>query len=196
MGMEECFCRGRNKDCRHCNGFGLIRPDLSPPIALIYPSRSRSKNNKQFAWRGKTKSKKKKKKIQINVATSSLTLPQASISKETAIVDKAMEALKAENYLLAKEIWTQESDAGNPRAQAALGLLYYKGLGVEKNLEESFRWFLESAKNDLLKGQVAVANMYFKGLGVSRDFVSAYIWARLASRSGNEKAKEIGRAHV
>lgn len=191
MNMKECFCRGRNKECCHCGGFGFIRMDLSPPAALIYPSSLKSKNKTQINFHVKTKKRKKKDKIKNPITVGGMLFSQSSIGKELSIVNKGMAALNSGNILLAKELWIQEAESGNSMAQAALGLLYYKGLGVEKNLEKAFRWFFESAKNGHPKSQVNVATMFIRGQGVSKDLVSAYLWAKIASRKGNEKAKSL-----
>jgi TPR repeat protein len=69
-----------------------------------------------------------------------------------------------------------KTDEKNALAQYYLGMMYFKGQGVEKNYEEAGKWFRKAAENRLPQAQYKLAELYTDGEGVPRDFEFAYIW--------------------
>lgn len=203
--MKECYCRGRNKECAHCNGFGFIRPDFSSnvPAELLSRPKSRPQKRKKSQWRQDKTAHQGKQKRRNNRSHESGQEFQAPIKRTKSnappitniktLKNAGLDALNAGNYELAKEIWTQQAENDNPAAQAALGLMYWKGVGVERDLEKSFRWYLQSAESGHAKAQATVASMFSKGTGVSKCMLNAYIWASLASRYGEKRGYLISR---
>lgn len=73
---------------------------------------------------------KKKKKIKKKVATP---------------YGQGVAAYRAGEFKKAHNIWLVVAKGGNPKALNALGHLYRKGLGVEKNLDTARQWYGKSA---------------------------------------------------
>jgi len=89
-------------------------------------------------------------------------------------------------------------------------VMYALGLGVEKDQERAFEWYLRSAMKGHPGAQSGVGWYYEVGLGMpSPDLVRAYMWYVLSAMGGDVDAaisqeevikkmtkEEIDRAHV
>ncbi|WP_221032072.1 tetratricopeptide repeat protein [Actomonas aquatica] len=79
---------------------------------------------------------------------------------------------------------------GHASAMSALGLMYFKGQGVEHDEEACLEWTRRAAE----KGHVvAMSNMGFlleRGIGAEADVAEALRWYELAADEGNELALE------
>jgi TPR repeat protein len=73
-------------------------------------------------------------------------------------------------------------------SQFNLGVMYRSGLGVSKDEEEAFYWFLRSAENGYEKAQTIVATYLLEGKHVERDYIMALHWLRLAMSEGNAES--------
>jgi TPR repeat protein len=74
-------------------------------------------------------------------------------------------------------------------AQHALGVLYLKGRGVERNATEAARWFERAARNGNLAGLVEHAILLFNGEGVAANEELAAKAFRQAAARGNAIAQ-------
>ncbi len=76
-----------------------------------------------------------------------------------------------------------------PDAQHALGVLYLKGHGVDKNLAEAAKWFLKAAQNGSTAGEVEYAILLFNGEGVPANEELAAKYFKRAAYAGNAIAQ-------
>ena len=74
------------------------------------------------------------------------------------------------------EALTEKANEGDRQAQYDLGMLYYTGREVERNLELGAQWFLKAAQQGLAEAQFAVGRCYFFGQGVPRDKATGAGW--------------------
>lgn len=74
-------------------------------------------------------------------------------------------------------------------AQHALGVLYLKGRGVDRNPAEAARWFQRAARNGSLAGEVEHAILLFNGQGVPANEALAARGFRRAALKGNAIAQ-------
>ena len=88
------------------------------------------------------------------------------------------------NYEKALKIWTVEADEGNRKAFYNIGLLYFFGNGVEKNLPLAFEYCQKAAFMGSPRAQNNLAFMYIKGLGVEKSYIDSYVWASVAIKHG------------
>ena len=58
---------------------------------------------------------------------------------------EGMAAYEQGDYQLALQLWLPDAQRGDERAQAAVGLLYYDGLGVERDVAGGNLQFVEAA---------------------------------------------------
>jgi TPR repeat protein len=81
------------------------------------------------------------------------------LKKATTPYGKGVIAYRAGDFKDAHDIWLPVAKDGNPKAQNALGHLYRQGLGVEKNLETSRKWYTKSATRGDSVGQFSLGDI-------------------------------------
>ena len=84
--------------------------------------------------------------------------------------------------------WSGAAADGDPDAQYALGALYSRGRGVNRNQDKANEWYLIAARNGQVEAQYRMGIRFRTGDGLPKDFVRAYRWLRLASSNGHRKA--------
>ena len=106
---------------------------------------------------------------------------------ECAIRGGEYTAFDRADYATSLKIWLPQAQAGDPEAQAYVGEIYEKGLGLEPDYDLAAAWYKKAAKQGLTRAQINLGNLYEKGLGVEKDPVKALNWYRQASGVGAEK---------
>lgn len=81
------------------------------------------------------------------------------------------------------------AEKGEPRAQTDLGLLYAKGIGVEKDYPTALQWFQRAAAQNAPRAQYYVGLMYERGYGVPRSYEAALEWYRRAAANNSPLAE-------
>lgn len=71
-----------------------------------------------------------------------------------------------------------------PQAQYDLGVMYFKGIGTEKNPSFAYRWFYMAANQGHARAQNDLAVMLSRGIGVKQNNSEAYIWFLKAAEQG------------
>jgi TPR repeat protein len=101
------------------------------------------------------------------------------------------------NISLGVEMLSRLASNGELAAQKRLGKIYAKGDLVERDVEESFRWFLLAAEQGDADSQMSVATSYAKGkdLGVEQDLAKANNWYRKAAEAGIGGAQLVLGSH-
>ena len=90
----------------------------------------------------------------------------------------------------------ERAEAGDAAAQRDLGVDYYTGDGVEKDLEAAFDWTLKAGEQGDRFAQRNLGVMYLNGEGVARDPAKAVEWYRKAAEQGlGDAANSVGRAY-
>jgi len=77
-----------------------------------------------------------------------------------------------------------KAERGDADAQAELGAMYVKGLGVPQDSAEALRWFRKAADQGNARGQNGLGVMYANGWGVAKDSTVAVRWYRKAADQG------------
>ena len=93
-------------------------------------------------------------------------------------------------YKKALILWKPLANSGNLVSQNYLGIHYYLGLGVEKNLELAKKWYEKAASQGFADAQYNLGVMYMNGELVEQNFLTASMWFYAASENGNENAKK------
>ncbi|MCL2659268.1 MAG: hypothetical protein FWD64_01935 [Acidobacteriaceae bacterium] len=70
--------------------------------------------------------------------------------------------------------------AGDAEAQLNLGLAYFNGDGVQKDLTQAVYWIRKAAVQRNAQAQYNLAEMYADGVGVPQDLVLMKLWASRA----------------
>ena len=70
---------------------------------------------------------------------------------------------------------------GDADSAYQLGLRYYNGDGVRKDLAEAAKWFRKAAEQGFAPAQSDLGRSYHNGEGVPQDFAEAVKWYRKAA---------------
>lgn len=98
------------------------------------------------------------------------------------------------DYLAAVREWWPLAEHNDANAQAGLGFLFFKGLGVRQDDAQAAAWFGRAAEQGQPEAQLLLGSLYYYGSGVRRDYVLAYKWCDLAQANGVSEALECREA--
>lgn len=80
------------------------------------------------------------------------------------------------------------AEQGVPDAQNNMGCFYFKGIGVDKDLEEAAKWFAKGAKGGDTNAQANLGFCYMTGQGVAYNPSLAIKWWKKAADQGHQGA--------
>jgi uncharacterized protein len=100
-------------------------------------------------------------------------------------------AYNAGSYARALAAWEPIAKAGDARAQAGLGFMYYSGRGVPRDSARAAELFRLAAEQNEPTAQLFLAMMYFKSDGVPANAPLALMWAELAMAGGQVEASDL-----
>ena len=83
------------------------------------------------------------------------------------------------------------AQSGNGEAQAELGYLYAKGLGVPQSTATAMSWYVKAADNGNLNAQFNLGVIYFKGDGHETDLSKAMVCFQKAAAGGHARAASL-----
>jgi TPR repeat protein len=85
----------------------------------------------------------------------------------------------------AAEAYEPVAEAGNARAQTALGTIYMRGRGGAKpDRERALYWYEKAASQGHVYAQSVAGFLYFNGVNDKRDFARAAAWMKKAAFAG------------
>jgi TPR repeat protein len=99
-----------------------------------------------------------------------------------------LSAYDSGDYPRAFHDWFGLAEAGDPKAQAGIGFLFHKGLGVSQDDQEAASWFIKAAEKGQAEAQLLLGPLFFSGQGVPQSYVSAYAWCEIAETNGQSDA--------
>ena len=108
-----------------------------------------------------------------------------------ADLGKGLGAYQKGDYATALREWTPFAEQGNAIAQYGLGVIYNKGMGVEKNPTEAMKWYRKAAEQGHASAQVKLGIMYLLDEGVIMDAVYSHMWLNIALSNGAENAGKV-----
>src|SRR5262249_8331626 len=80
--------------------------------------------------------------------------------------------------------WYPLAELGDAAAQAGLGFLFHKGLGVTQDDVEAAAWFEKAANRGQAEAQLLLGTLYFFGEGVQQSYAMAFAWCEIAQSNG------------
>lgn len=92
-----------------------------------------------------------------------------SLSAQAAELEDGFQAFKTGNYEQALRSWLPLAEKDDADAQYNLGILYQKGLGVEKNPKTAFIWYKRASSNGHTDAMYNLGIMYDKGRVIYRS---------------------------
>ncbi|HEC20139.1 MAG TPA: sel1 repeat family protein [Gammaproteobacteria bacterium] len=83
----------------------------------------------------------------------------------------------------------QAAEAGKPRAQYDLAMMYLKGDGVEKDSASAIKWLQRAAEQDFSAAQYKLGMLYREGRKTTADIEKAIEYLTMAADQGNPSAQ-------
>ena len=102
----------------------------------------------------------------------------------------AVELFENGQYERAFDAFQILAEQGDATAVNFIGIHYYIGAGVERDLQRAAAWFERASLLGLPAAQKNLGVMYFRGLGVKQDYHRAYGWMHHARAGGNTEAQK------
>jgi TPR repeat protein len=93
-------------------------------------------------------------------------------------------------YAGALAAWGPLAEAGDARAQSALGFMYYSGRGASRDSARAAALFRRAAEQGEPTAQLFLSMMIFRSDGVPKNPPLAMMWAELALAGGQPGALE------
>ena len=106
-----------------------------------------------------------------------------------ADIEGARQLMEQSKFTEAREQLLPAAQAGNADAEELIGVMYAMGLGVPRDDERAFEWYLRSALKGHPGAQSGVGWYYEVGRGIpAPDLVRAYAWYVLSAIGGDPDA--------
>ncbi len=140
------------------------------------------------------------------IASLLFLLPASSM----ADIQDAINLMKAGDFVEARQQLLPAAQAGNADAEELIGVMYAMGLGVERDDERAFDWYLRASLKGHPGAQSGIGWYYEVGRGMpAPDLVRGYVWYVLSAIGGDPDAaisqeeivkkmtpEQIKRAHI
>ena len=99
------------------------------------------------------------------------------------------------DYITAFRDWRPLAEHGDAVAQAGLGFLFHKGLGVIQDDIEAATWFEKAAAQNQAEAQLLLGTLYFLGRAYSRIIRWRSPGAKSRNRTANLTLWNVGTRH-
>ena len=111
---------------------------------------------------------------------------QIDAHQHVSLFQKGVDAFLIGRYDLCDDYWLPLAREGDPMANRNMGILFHKGLGVRKDIEEAELYYIIAADAGVTSAQLTLGLMYLKGDELPRDLKKAYKYLLAATDSGDE----------
>lgn len=101
---------------------------------------------------------------------------------------EALTAYERKEYKRAFEIWEREAERENDQAMANLGLMYLKGEGIPKDMQQAKAWFEKASVYDNASANYNLGLMYHANIGVEENVNIALDYFRRAAQKEHQGA--------
>ncbi|VAW97819.1 hypothetical protein MNBD_GAMMA20-822 [hydrothermal vent metagenome] len=100
-------------------------------------------------------------------------------------------ALAAIDYILEQKFHAElaKAEQGNAKAQYAIGEMYEKGRGVEKDPRRAFSWYSKATQQGNIKAEYKLGMAYLNGTGIRENYRKAHDWLSKSSNQGYARAQ-------
>jgi len=93
------------------------------------------------------------------------------------------------DYQTAHTEFLESANAGDPRAEFGLGVMFHKGRGVKVDYAKAVEWYTKAAMQGHSTAQNNLGVMYRRGEGVKKDPNEAFTWIWMAAMQGDRRAQ-------
>lgn len=106
-----------------------------------------------------------------------------------ADMEEARDLMEAGAFAEARTMFEVYARSGNAEAEELIGVMYALGLGVERDDERAFDWYLRASMKGHAGAQSGLGWYYEVGRGIpAPDMVRAYLWYALSAIGGDPDA--------
>ena len=123
------------------------------------------------------------------LTTAFLLLVSGNVIAESSTYNQALDAYNNEDYETALPIWRRLAAEGNADAQYALGVAYFKGEGVSRDLNDSMKWFEQAANSGNVQAMFNLGAAYWEGNGTRQSYAEAVQWWEKSAAAGQSAAQ-------
>ncbi len=110
--------------------------------------------------------------------------------------ESCQDAFDAKDWTRAATLCAQEARAGTVAAQRNIGVMYDRGVGVERDPARAAQWMKTAAEAGSRDAAYQLGAMYENGRGVAEDYSQAVSWYRKAALLGDREAQvKVGKAY-
>jgi len=121
--------------------------------------------------------------------TTALTATLLTPGFAFAEIEQARDLMDANKFEEAMQALLPAARSGNADAEELIGVMYAMGLGVERDDERAFEWYLRSSLKGHPGAQSGIGWYYEVGRGMpAPDLVRAYMWYVLSAIGGDPDA--------
>ena len=112
-------------------------------------------------------------------------------SVQAADLEDARDLMEAGSFVQARQQFEVLARSGNADAEELIGVMYALGLGVERDDERAFEWYLRASMKGHPGAQSGIGWYYEIGRGMpAPDLVRAYLWYALSAIGGDVDAPD------
>lgn len=104
-----------------------------------------------------------------------------------SLTEKANHLYREGKFSEAMTYYRSAAEKGYAEAQLNLGVCYYYGRGVERNLPEAKKWFQAAAEQENSQAQYNLGLCYYE----DGDYTKAAEWYRKAAEQGHDGAQAL-----
>ncbi len=106
-------------------------------------------------------------------------------------MEQARDLMEAGEFTQARALLDVYARSGNAEAEELIGVMYALGLGVARDDERAFDWYLRASMKGHAGAQSGVGWYYEVGRGMpAPDLVRAYLWYALSAIGGDVDAPD------
>lgn len=157
------------------------------PTRQVTPSESPSSSRRPTGQPGGTIPIKPSTPVTQPKAPISYDSPQGFVSSDPKVearFKQGYDLYMKKSYAAAFPILMETAQAGHPRAQAVLGLIYSQGRGQPVDNKQAAVWYGKAAAQGHRAAQFSLGNLYLEGDGVPKDQVKAVQLYRQSADQG------------
>jgi TPR repeat protein len=131
--------------------------------------------------------------IRVTVALVLLAVHQLTVQAQDSdtAFRNGLSAFQTGSYDRARTVWGALAEAGDTRAQAGLGYMYYTGRGVSRDSARAAELFQRAADKGEPTAQAFLAVMHFQADGLPRNLPLALMWLELAAAGGQPETFDL-----
>ena len=105
--------------------------------------------------------------------------------------DEGLVLYRRGDYAAALKEWRPLAEAGDDKAEHALGVMYERGQGLVQDYKAALSWFAKAAEQGYAPAEFNLGLMFHQGRGIAQDYKKALRWFTKAAEQGYAPAQNM-----